>query len=87
MAKPLLADAYRHPAMDFDSLLVSVKYDPCDLPLLMSFIPALKEKFDQINHSRDRHAYLSWVMGNLRPRAIGNVSLAELKAAIEKEVA
>lgn len=87
MAKPLLAEAYRHPAMDFDSLLVSIDYDPCDLPQLMSFIPTLKEKFSQINHSRNQHAYLSWVMGNLRPRAIGNVSLSELKAAIEKEVA
>jgi len=87
MAKPLLQVAYRHPAMDFDSLLVSIEYDPCDLPQLMSFIPTLKEKFSQINHSRDRHAYLSWVMGNLRSRAIGTVSLAELKAAIEKDVA
>ncbi len=86
LAKEMLPVIYQHPNMDFESVLTTIGYKTNSLEQVLELIPVLKEKFRQINRSRNPHAYLSWVMGNLRDHAIGNIPLRDLKKRVEKAV-
>jgi glutamyl-tRNA(Gln) amidotransferase subunit E len=86
LAKKMVPELYKHPHMDFESVLITVGYEPVSRAQLLEYVPALTEKFRMINRSKDPHAHISWVMGNLRNRALGNVPLRELKADVEKAV-
>jgi glutamyl-tRNA(Gln) amidotransferase subunit E len=83
----LLPEFYRHPNMDPDSLLKTAGYRPARREEILAELPQLNEKFDAVNTSRDPGARIRWIMGKLRPSALGNVSLRDLQCAIEKEVA
>lgn len=87
IAYEILPEMYQQPKMDFDSLLTTAGYERTSIDEILDFIPSLNEKFKQINSSQDHHAYLSWVMGNLRGPALGNLKLADLKTEVEKVVA
>ncbi len=86
LAGQMLAIVYQHPNMDMESVLTTVGYKPATMEQLLSFIPVLKKKFQQISRSKDQYAYLSWVMGNLRSQAIGNMPLRDLKRSVEEAV-
>ncbi|MDH4157699.1 MAG: Glu-tRNA(Gln) amidotransferase subunit GatE [candidate division Zixibacteria bacterium] len=86
LAKEMLPVVYRHPNMDLESVLTTIGYKTNSLEQVLELIPVLKEKFRQINRSRNPHAYLSWVMGNLRDHAIGNIPLRDLKERVERAV-
>jgi len=86
IVKEMLPIVYQHPNMDFESVLITIDFVPLKRDEILSSIPILNQKFDEINSSRDPRARLRWIMGNLRKQAIGNISLAELKSYVEKEI-
>jgi len=86
ITKEMLPIVYQHPNMDFDSVLTTIDYIPLTREEILSSIPALNQKFDEINTSNASQAKLRWIMGNLRKRAVGNIPLAELRSYVEGEI-
>ena len=78
---------YEHPNMAFESVLITLDYQRHSLEDILSYVPALKRKFREIKKSSSPLAEVDWIMGHLRKRALGNVSLRELRALVEKEIA
>lgn len=81
--KPMLPVVMEYPKMDFDSVLETIKFtrhQPEEIKAKVSF---LVEKYREVGTSRDRGAKGRWVMGQIRPAALGNVNLGELSRGIE----
>ena len=82
----MLPIVYEFPYMDPESILIEIKYKKHDNESLFSLIPILKTKFNQLNRSRDPNISVCWIMNELRPIAIGNISMAKLAEVVRKEV-
>jgi glutamyl-tRNA(Gln) amidotransferase subunit E len=82
--KPILPLLLSHPNMDFDSLLVSVNFKKIKPEDILSGIKFLKNKYKSIGRKLDADSCANWIMGQLRPKAIGNMNLAALKKAVEE---
>jgi len=82
--KKMLPVVYQYPNMDFDSVLTTIEYNPVSEEDILANIPVLKEKSNEISRSKDKVAMVVWVMGELRPLALGNMDLKELKEKVEK---
>jgi glutamyl-tRNA(Gln) amidotransferase subunit E len=78
----LLPVLYQHPKMDFDSLLIIVKYKPYSEKHILEDIPFLENKYCTIRKSDRAGARTDWIMGHLRTKALGNVSLQELRKKV-----
>ncbi len=78
--KPLLPLALREPTTDLDRLLETIGYRPSATEEVVAKIGAMGEDCQDAPPSarRDR------IMGALRRRALGNVPLSELAAAVEE---
>jgi glutamyl-tRNA(Gln) amidotransferase subunit E len=63
-------------------VLASIQFARHDRESILALVPLLREKFAQINTSRDPEAGRRWMMKKLRKMAIGNVPLAELAAGL-----
>jgi hypothetical protein len=68
--------------MDFDSLLISIKYKPYSEKQILEDIPFLETKYCTIRKSKRSGARTDWIMGRLRTKALGNLSLQELRKKI-----
>ncbi len=84
--KVMVPVLYKHPHMDFESILTTIEFRPYSMDQLLGHVPLLKRKFAEIRTSPDPEAETRWIMGSLRRRAIGNVCLEELRSRVEKEV-
>ncbi|MDP4266767.1 MAG: Glu-tRNA(Gln) amidotransferase subunit GatE [Bacteroidota bacterium] len=86
--KKMLFIMYEHPKMDFDSILTTIGFKKVDQKNLITQINFLKEKFKEIQVSGDDLDGIatSWIMGQLRKTAIGNISFKDLRNIIEKEL-
>ncbi len=80
----LLPLLYQHPKMDFESLLTSLKFKKAKQEEITSNIPFLIKKFNSIRFSTEKQAQIDWLMGQLRSKAVGNISLKQLKKIVEK---
>jgi glutamyl-tRNA(Gln) amidotransferase subunit E len=76
---PMLPVVYRHPRMDFDSLLTSIGYRDMTVKEVLSNLDFLKQKYASIRHSSREGAMADWLMGQLRPDALGNMDLGALR--------
>ena len=83
--KEMLPEVYEHPNMDFESVLTTIEYRQATEEEILSAIPVLKEKFAEISKSKDKTAMVSWVMGKLRPLALGNMDMKELRKQVEED--
>lgn len=83
LIRPMLPVIYQHPKMDFDSILISIGYKPMAPEAVISGLSFLKQKFRSINTSQNGMTH--WLMGQLRPQALGNLPMKELRSLIEKE--
>jgi glutamyl-tRNA(Gln) amidotransferase subunit E len=79
LAKKMLWELYRHPKMDFDSILTTLKFKRVTKEEIEARIPFLREKYREIATSNDPGAETRWMMGELRKTAAGNTKLSELK--------
>ncbi|MFZ1684934.1 MAG: Glu-tRNA(Gln) amidotransferase subunit GatE [Candidatus Zixiibacteriota bacterium] len=85
--KPIASLMYECPNMDFESILITLEFKPVAISELLVQLPTLKRKFAEIRTSKEPGAAARWIMGVLRSRAIGNVCLETLRAAVDKELA
>ncbi len=84
LAKQMLAVVYEHPKMDFESVLNSIDFKRIDREKIISKIPFLKEKFEEIKRSDDENNKINWIMGQLQKIATGNINLTELEKIVKK---
>ena len=79
LAKQMLWELYRHPKMDFDSILTTLNFKKIPKEDIEARIPFLREKYKEIATSSDPGAESRWMMGELRKTAAGNINLSVLK--------
>jgi glutamyl-tRNA(Gln) amidotransferase subunit E len=79
LAKKMLWELYRHPKMDFDSILTTLNFKKIPKGEIEARIPFLREKYREIATSSDPDAESRWMMGELRKTAAGNINLSDLK--------
>jgi len=79
LAKKMIWELYRHPKMDFDSILTTLQFKRIPNEEIEARLPFLREKYKEISTSGDTGAETRWIMGELRKTATGNISLAALK--------
>ena len=84
--REMLPTVYEHPKIVFDSVLSAIEYRKNNKDKILSYIPTLREKFNQKNPSKCPDAATRWIMGYLRKYALGNMPLKELKVLVEKEL-
>ncbi len=82
--KEMLPVIYEHPQMDFESVLVSINFKRIEKKEILSLVPFLKDKFKTIRVKEREDVESKWIMGELRKRAVGNISLTELCKHISK---
>ncbi len=77
--KYMLPVLYQHPNMDLESVLTTANYRKHTKEQILADLPVLKAKYQEIRTSSDPEAETRWLMGQLRPLAVGNIDLRELK--------
>ncbi len=84
LAEKMLPMVYKYPKMEFDSVLINLKFKKIAREDLLARIPFLFNKFLETAAADKHHLAASWVMGQLRPVAIGNISLKSLYESVNK---
>jgi glutamyl-tRNA(Gln) amidotransferase subunit E len=84
IAKKMLRVVYEYPKMDFDSVLVNIRFRRIGRDEIVSNIPLLRNKYKDIKFTDCPVAETNWVMGQLYPMAAGNMSLTELSTHLDK---
>lgn len=84
LLKTLLPIAAANPGASFDGLLNLAGYAATSESELLGRVPELRASFTQKRRRDPTHAQRNWIMGKLRPVALGNVSLAVLAQQVEK---
>ncbi|MCK5213485.1 MAG: hypothetical protein KAQ74_06115, partial [Dehalococcoidia bacterium] len=82
LLKTLLPIAFAHPQANIDELLNLSGYSIASESEILEKIPELLAEFSQKRRRDPTHAQRNWVMGRLRPHALGNMSLADLAESI-----
>ncbi len=85
ISKSIIPLIYRHPNKNFDSILKTLKFKKTSRQNILSQIPALNKKFNQIRLSKNAKARTEWIMGKLRPIALGNIYLKTLREIVENK--
>lgn len=84
LAYLLLKELYQHPGMDFQSILHSLKFQPKSKNDIINAAQLLKTKFTP-KKEKKKSLKINWIMGNIRPHALGNVELKEVFELIERD--
>ncbi len=84
LAKYMIPILYEYPKMDFDSVLSSLNFKKISEDDVISLIPFLKKKFAQTGRVKSTENEKNWIMGELRKKAIGNISLNKLAQQLNK---
>lgn len=83
VAKKMLNVIYEYPKMDFDSVLVNIRFRRIGRDEIVSNIPFLRNKYAAIKFTESIEAETNWIMGQLYPLAVGNMSLTELSSQVD----
>jgi glutamyl-tRNA(Gln) amidotransferase subunit E len=78
----MLQQMFLHPKMDFDSILVELKFKKMDLQEIVRQIPFIAEKFAPRRKDTNEQDKVNYVMGQLRYICEGCVNLTELAKKI-----
>ncbi|MCU0284866.1 MAG: Glu-tRNA(Gln) amidotransferase subunit GatE [Acidobacteria bacterium] len=81
--KFLMPQVYHYPERDFNTILKSIGYRSISTQEILGQIPVLKEKFREQGFSKEKSALSLWIMGQLKPLALGNMDLSKLKSCID----
>ncbi len=71
-----------HPNIDPESILLTIGFKRRGKDEIISNISLLEKQFSTISDKEDNEARKRWVMGQLRPVAVGNIPLKELSDII-----
>jgi glutamyl-tRNA(Gln) amidotransferase subunit E len=80
--KPLIPVALAEPTAELGRLLERIGYRPSAEEDVLAAIEPLREQFERDGLSEIDQR--NWIMGRLRPIALGNVPLCELASAVEE---
>ena len=83
LAKIMLPGCYRHPQMDFDSVLTVLKFKKIPEQEILDKVPYLIRIAGPSGVSEDTGAQVRWIMGQLREIALGNIPMKRLKEFVE----
>jgi glutamyl-tRNA(Gln) amidotransferase subunit E len=83
LAPRMLKVLYHYPKMDFESILNTIKFKKYSEEEIVSKIPFLKDKFAGVSRNPNPVKMKDWVMGQLLPVAMGNISLSHLAEIIK----
>ena len=75
-----------NPQMEFESVLNSLEYERYKKEVILKNVSSLQNMFTKINHSKNPQAAEKWIMGNLRPIALGNIPLRDLNEFVRKSL-
>ncbi len=84
LAKNMLPVLFEHPKMEFESVLTTMNFKRETTKDLFARVGFLKQKFDKIRKSGNIQDEINWIMGQVRPSAIGNINLTELMNEVSK---
>jgi glutamyl-tRNA(Gln) amidotransferase subunit E len=79
----MLEVIYQYPLMDFESILTTIEFKTIEKDEIVSKIEPLKSIYKNVGRVQTTQNETNWMMGELRPTAIGNMPLSELKSYIE----
>ena len=65
-------------------MLTTINFKPETKKDLIARVGFLKQKFDKIRKSDSLQDEINWIMGQVRPSAIGNINLTELMNEVSK---
>jgi hypothetical protein len=82
----LLPAACARPEASLDDLLAEIGYRQCDRSEILGRTEKLVSEFSLNRRSRHPEALVRWLLGRLRPPALGNVAMKELRREVEKMV-
>ncbi len=82
--KEMIPVVYQLQNVSFEDILKRMNYCKIDDDELLSQIPDLKEKFKEICKSKNPCSETSWIMGQLKKQALGNMELKMLRKAIKE---
>ncbi len=82
--KPMLYLVYKNPQDEFSDILKKLHFKKVSLNKIRSKISQLCDDFKKVRRSKEIEAKKRWIMGQLRPLAIGNISLAQLSTLVER---
>lgn len=82
--KAMLPIMYQRPERNFESILKDIKYTKKSENEIINLIPVMKKNFRKIQNSNHNEAETLWIMGQLRPIAIGNMDLSKLRNALDE---
>ena len=83
IAKDMLPIIFEYPKMDFESVLITLKFKHRKKEDLLAPIEFLYEKFKEIKISKNDVTY-DWLMGQVHSQAVGNVALKDIGEEIKK---
>ena len=86
IVKSILPVIYLYSQMEFESVLNSLEYERYTKEAILNNVSSLQSMFPKINKSKNPKAAEKWIMGNLRPIALGNIPLRELNTFIQKSI-
>ncbi len=86
LIEKIMPELYEHPMMEFESVLTTLKFKRHPKSEILNKIPFLIEKFEKIRISDEKRHAKDWIMGQLRPSAIGNIEMKELATEICKQL-
>jgi len=81
--KTLLPALVLHPQKDMARILNESGFRPAEEKEILARIPDLKKRYAEIRTSKHPKAEIAWVMGQLRPLALGNMDLKTLRRAVD----
>ncbi|HDP96036.1 MAG TPA: Glu-tRNA(Gln) amidotransferase subunit GatE [Candidatus Aminicenantes bacterium] len=82
LVEAMLPVVTEHPQMELPSVLETIGFKTKKRQEILDLLPVLHAKFSQINTSPDPMARHRWIMGQLRPVALGNIDLKELSRLV-----
>jgi glutamyl-tRNA(Gln) amidotransferase subunit E len=83
-AAKMLPMVYEYSKMDFDSVLTSLKFKRVTKEEVLSHLPFLRNKYQQIRYTDCKEAEFNWIMGQLHTMANGNIALADLGKLVKQ---
>lgn len=86
IAYSILPLLFESSEMDMNTALNNIGYVKTNKENILADIPALNDRFNKINTSKDPKAKFRWIMKELRIKALGNIPLKELAEVVTKEV-
>lgn len=87
LAEEILPELYHHPHLDFSRLLDKLGFRKKKAMDILARIPSVLKDFTPYKKiNNEKKALIDWTMGKLRPLALGNIPLSELRRNVREKV-